>query len=189
MDDIVMQALLKWPNVPACFGWLGLDSRGNWFMRDNQAQAAGSFCGGSLAAKGSQLKHDKLIDFIGRNYDADETGQWFFQNGPQRVYVELAVTPLIWRVASDFSVQDHVGRSAVVTRCLTDERGCVYFESDRGFGLVHTADMSHVGDAVEQGLWIPELTEHGSFEVLYGFKKSPESLQNRERIPQAVSRL
>ena len=34
MDDIVKQALAKWPNVPNCYGRLGLDARGNWYMRD-----------------------------------------------------------------------------------------------------------------------------------------------------------
>ena len=34
MDDIVKQAMAKWPNVPACWGWLGLDARGNWWLRD-----------------------------------------------------------------------------------------------------------------------------------------------------------
>ena len=62
MDDIVRQALAKWPNVPHCYGWLGLDARGNWYMRDDRTQAAGSF----PAAKGSLLRHDKLIDFIQR---------------------------------------------------------------------------------------------------------------------------
>src|SRR5512133_1119822 len=98
MDDIVKQALAKWPNVPACYGWLGLDARGNWFMRDERAQALGPFAGGSHPSKGSMLKHDKLIDFIGRNYQSDAGGRWFFQNGPQCVYVELEATPLIWRV-------------------------------------------------------------------------------------------
>jgi hypothetical protein len=83
MDDIVKAALAKWPNVPACHGWLGLDSRGQWHMRDDAAQAAGPF----PQSKGSVLRHDKLIAFIQRNYAADDAGQWFFQNGPQRVYV------------------------------------------------------------------------------------------------------
>jgi hypothetical protein len=179
MDDIVKQALLKWPNVPACYGWLGLDSRGNWFMRDDQAQAQGPFCGGSVASKGSQLKHGKLIDFIGRNYAADDKGQWFFQNGPQRVYVELETTPLIWRVGHDFSVEDHLGRPAMVKHCLVDELGCVYFEADAGFGLVHTADMNELANAVEQGLWSPELAQRSAFEAQYGFVKSPELLQNK----------
>ena len=38
MDDIVKQAMAKWPNVPACSGWLGLDARGNWWLRDAAAQ-------------------------------------------------------------------------------------------------------------------------------------------------------
>ena len=103
MDDIVKQALAKWPNVPDCYGWLGLDARGNWYMRDDRAQAAGSFSNGTPLSKGSLLKHEKLIDFIHRNYQADERGQWSFQNGPQRVYVELEVAPLIWRINADFS--------------------------------------------------------------------------------------
>ena len=43
MDDIVRAALKKWPNVPACHGWLALDARGDWYMRDERVQAAGPF--------------------------------------------------------------------------------------------------------------------------------------------------
>ena len=67
MDDIVRQAMAKWPHVPDCFGWLGLDARGNWYMRDDQAQALGPFAGGTRFAKGSVLTHEKLIAFIERN--------------------------------------------------------------------------------------------------------------------------
>ncbi|MCD6666313.1 MAG: DUF2946 family protein, partial [Hydrogenophaga sp.] len=28
MDEIVKAAMAKWPQVPACYGWLGLDARG-----------------------------------------------------------------------------------------------------------------------------------------------------------------
>jgi hypothetical protein len=69
MDDIVKQALAKWPHVPHCYGWLGLDARGNWFMRDNQAQAHWGRFPAAPGSKGSQLKHDKLIEFIQRNYE------------------------------------------------------------------------------------------------------------------------
>src|SRR3569832_2833913 len=78
MDDSVRQAIAKWPNVPHCWGWLGLDARGNWYMRDDRAQAAGPF----PQSKGSVLRHEKLIDFIHRNYESDDAGRWFFQNGP-----------------------------------------------------------------------------------------------------------
>lgn len=179
MDDIVKQALVKWPNVPDCYGWLGLDARGNWFMRDDRVQAQGPFAGGTLQSKGSQLKHDKLIEFIHRNYEADAQGQWFFQNGPQRVYVELEVTPLIWRVNQDFSIQDHTGKPARVQRCLLDEFGRVYLDADTGLGLVHTMDMGHAADAVEQGLWVPQDMPSADMPVRFNYVLSPQALQQK----------
>ena len=71
MDDIVKQALAKWPNVPDCYGWLGLDARGRWYLRDDATQVAGAF----PQSKGQLLEHDKLIAFIERNYEADAGGQ------------------------------------------------------------------------------------------------------------------
>jgi hypothetical protein len=178
MDDIVKQAMAKWPNVPHCYGWLGLDARGNWYMRDDRAQALGRFDSGTPGCKGSLLKHDKLIDFIGRNYSADAFGQWFFQNGPQRVYVELLATPLVWRIQGDYSVKDHIGRSARVQRCWLDELGHLYLEADTGFGLVHTQDVALGAEAVEQGLWVPQEILLQSLPVQFGFVKSPQILQN-----------
>ncbi|SFD33030.1 DUF2946 family protein [Massilia yuzhufengensis] len=99
MDDIVKQAMAKWPNVPHCYGWLGLDARGNWRMRDEAAQQAG--------APGDKLANTKLAGFINRNYGHDDKGRWYFQNGPQRVYVNLESTPFIARTdpAQGFVVQ------------------------------------------------------------------------------------
>ena len=85
MDDIVRQALAKWPNVPDCYGWLLLDRRGNWRMRDEAVQHAGGL--------GTPIRHAALNAFIARNYDVDANGQWYFQNGPQRVFVELEPKP------------------------------------------------------------------------------------------------
>ena len=51
MDDIVKQALAKWPNVPHCYGWLGLDARGNWYMRDDRTQAPVSYTHLTLPTK------------------------------------------------------------------------------------------------------------------------------------------
>ena len=151
-----MAALAKWPNVPHCYDWLGLDARGNWWMRDQQAQAAGPFATGSPQSKGSLLQHEKLIGFIARNYGADARGQWFFQNGPQRVYVELQATPYVWRIAPDLCVAAHTGEPARPQRCVLDERGHVYLETDLGFGLVHTQDVVLAAQAIEQGLWVPQ---------------------------------
>lgn len=176
MDDIVKQALAKWPHVPDCYGWLGLDARGNWFMRDDSAQALGPFISGNRLSKGSQLRHDKLIDFIQRNYESDQQGQWFFQNGPQRVYVELAATPFIWRVKGDFSIEDHAGHAARLQRCLLDEQGHLYLETDTGFGLVHSMDMGHAADAVEQGLWVPQEVQAQDLPKRFAFVTSPQAL-------------
>ena len=96
MDPIVAAALKKWPNVPHCYGWLALDARGDWYMRDDRIQAAGPF----PRVKGSRIEHEKLREFIARNYGHDESGAWFFQNGPQRVYVELEAAPYVWRLAA-----------------------------------------------------------------------------------------
>ena len=173
MDDIVKQAMAKWPNVPDCYGWLGLDGRGSWYMRDDRVQALGSFGSGIPGSKGSELRHGKLIDFIARNYAPDPRGCWYFQNGPQRVYVELQATPLIWRLQPDGSVQDHIGRGAVVQGSWLDEAGHFYLEADRGFGLVHTQDMVLAALAVEQGLWTPKDAQQGQLQTLFGFVKSP----------------
>ena len=112
MDDIVKQAMAKWPTVPDCYGWLGLDARGNWYMRDDRAQHCGSFASGQPGAKGSMLQHVKLVDFIERNYASDATGHWFFQNGPQRVFVELEATPRVWRVDAHGAISTHAGLQA-----------------------------------------------------------------------------
>ena len=189
MDDIVRQAIAKWPNVPDCYGWLGLDARGNWYMRDDKAQAAGPFAhfassgadgaGAGAASKGSLLRHEKLVDFIQRNYERDASGRWFFQNGPQRVYVELEATPLIWRVdaAPGHAVTAHTGLPARVQRCFVDEHGHLYLETDLGFGLVHTLDMMHAADAVEQGLWLAEELLQADLPVRFAYVPSPELLQ------------
>ncbi len=87
MDELVKQAMVKWPTVPHCYGWLGLDARGAWRMRDERAQ--------DLGLAGEKIVHPALLAFINRNYDVDERGCWYFQNGPQRVYVTLETAPYI----------------------------------------------------------------------------------------------
>lgn len=171
MDDIVRQAMAKWPNVPHCYGWLGLDARGGWYMRDDRVQAAGPF----PLAKGSLLKHDKLLDFIHRNYDADAQGQWFFQNGPQRVYVELEATPWIWRLGADHTVTSHTGRLAQARACVLDEQGRLYLDTDIGFGLVHTQDVLQAADAIEQGLWTPQDLSAADLPARFGYQPSPQA--------------
>jgi hypothetical protein len=169
MDDIVRQAIAKWPNVPHCYGWLGLDARGGWYMRDDRTQAAGPF----PHAKGSLLRHQKLIDFIHRNYERDEGGRWFFQNGPQRVYVELEAAPLVLRIDAAGAVQDHTGELLQATECVIDEHGRLYLGTQRGLGLVHTLDMHHAADLVEAGRWSPQELRREELPRRFGFVPSP----------------
>ena len=171
MDDIVRQALAKWPHVPDCYGWLGLDARGHWYLRDTAVQAAGPF----PQAKGSLLQHDKLIAFIARNYEADAQGQWFFQNGPQRVYAELEAAPWVWRIEPDYSLQSHTGQAAQALECLVDEAGRVYLATALGPGLVHTLDVPLAAVAVEQGLWVPQAVQADALPLRYGFVASPSA--------------
>lgn len=176
MDDIVKQALAKWPNVPDCWGWLGLDQRGNWWLRDEVAQAQGNF----LQSKGSLLEHEKLRAFIARNYEANAQGHWFFQNGPQRVYVELENTPMVWRVHADGRVVSHTGIAAQkVQECIVDEHGQLYLYAQGVLGIVHTQDMVHAAQAVEQGQWALQEAPYATLPQRFGFVRSPESAQQR----------
>ena len=180
MDDIVKAALKKWPNVPHCHGWLALDARGDWYMRDERIQLAGPF----PQVKGSRIQHDKLKAFVERNYAADDAGRWFFQNGPQRVYVQLEAAPWVWRVqwpdagtaapnGAAPTVTSHTGLAAQVRSCWLDAQGRLYLDTDLGFGIVHSQDMLDAAQAVEQGRWTPEPLDAADAPARFGFVREP----------------
>jgi hypothetical protein len=172
MDEIVKAALKKWPQVPHCYAWLALDARGDWYMRDDRTQAAGPF----PRIKGSRILHEALREFIHRNYESDEAGCWFFQNGPQRVYVELEAAPWIWRVgglAHAPELVSHTGRTARAAAAWVDEAGRLFIDSDIGLGIVHTLDMDRAADAVEAGIWQPGEVEFAALPARFGYCLSP----------------
>jgi hypothetical protein len=175
MDEIVIAALKKWTHVPHCRGWLGLDARGDWYMRDEAAQAAGAF----PQVKGSRIVHEALLGFIGRNYERDDAGCWFFQNGPQRVYVELEAAPWVWRlqpVGQGIEVRSHTGllMKQVHAACV-DERGRLFLATELGLGLVHSLDMDVAAHAVEEGTWRPHPVPFEDLLRRYGDVLSPEA--------------
>jgi hypothetical protein len=172
MDDIVRAALLKWPHVPHCYGWLALDARGSWYMRDDRIQAAGPF----PQVKGSRIYHEKLREFIHRNYGHDETGAWFFQNGPQRVYVELEAAPYVWRVdaALGWPVQAHTGQAAAVRSAWLDERGRLFLDTELGYGLVHTLDTGIAALALEAGQWPLQELPFARMPARFGYTLRPQ---------------
>jgi hypothetical protein len=173
MDEIVRAALAKWPNVPACRGWLGLDSRAQWYLRDDATQAAGGF----PESRGSLIEHPGLREFIQRNYAADDDGAWFFQNGPQRVYVELEAAPLILRLTrvdgAQVSIETHCGSAVACKAVLSDELGRVFIATELGLGLVHSLDMDIVADQVENGVWQVEAVRQAELPQRFGFIRSP----------------
>lgn len=137
MDDIVKQAMAKWPNVPHCYGWLALDARGNWRMRDEAAQRAG--------APGDKLANAALVGFINRNYAHDDKGRWYFQNGPQRVYVNLEATPFIARTdpAQGFVLQTGQALAAVEAAYMSDA-GAVILQAGEIVAQLDDRDVAQV---------------------------------------------
>lgn len=127
MDAWVQRALAKWPNVPALFGWLGLDRRGNWLIQ------------------GERISHARIVSTIARNYGVDAHGRWFFQNGPQRGYIAIEYAPLILRVQSDDRLLAHTGRYVEQAKALyLDEQGSATLDTDAGAALVDGADLAWV---------------------------------------------
>jgi Protein of unknown function (DUF2946) len=146
MDDIVARAMAKWPNVPAVYGWLALDRRGRWTIRN------GSAAGTSDTDAGFEpVANPKLSEFIGRNYCHDRQGCWYFQNGPQRVYVDLAYTPLVYRIAraNPLSFETHAGVACAELRAAyMDEAGNLLLVTEHGPGLLLDRDLPRALEAL-----------------------------------------
>lgn len=118
-------AAAKWPDVPACYGWLGLDRHGGWRL------------------KGDVVRHAGLRAFINRHYRADDAGNWIFQNGPQTVYVTLDYTPLVFRLDLDGNLTAHTGVApGPVVAAYLDEEGSVLLHTGLGIGLLDDRDLS-----------------------------------------------
>jgi hypothetical protein len=131
MDEMVARSLAKWPNVPAVYGWLSLDRRGNWRI------------------KGEKIANAALRDFIGRNYEADERGCWFFQNGPQRVFVSLAYTPLVVHFDSGDRLLDQRGLAFHAEQALLDDEGSVLLAGGGSVALLDDRDLERYADRAE----------------------------------------
>lgn len=143
MDSIVEQALIKWPNVPHCFGWLGLDARGAWRMQTPRHSASTATDIPAKKAAGEKIRHPVLLDFINRNYTHDAQGRWYFQNGPQRVYIDLENTPYIARTdpAGYFPLHTGAQMRCVETAWLS-EQGKVYLQQKNKVALLDDRDIA-----------------------------------------------
>ncbi len=144
MDDIVKQAMAKWPNVPNCYGWLALDARGAWRMRDERAQ--------HLNLAGDKVVQAALLAFINRNYAADERGCWYFQNGPQRVYLNLEATPFIARTDPALGLVLHTGEAVEqITRALMTGEGAIILLADGKVAQLDDRDLGQLMASIDIG--------------------------------------
>ncbi len=144
MDDIVRKAMARWPDVPAVYGWLGLDRRGRWTI------------------KGEPIGNAIVRAFIDRNYLGDEQGRWYFQNGPQRVFVALAYTPLVvhFEAAALF---DHCGGPFQLVEAFVDDEGSVLMLGKTGIGLLDDRDLAAYADRAQGLSAIDRLAAPGRF--------------------------
>ena len=126
MDEQVLAAMARWPSVPAVAGWLSLDVRGQWRLHpDGRGREGGP---------GTSISNAQILAFMSRNYSHDNQGRWFFQNGPQRVYVRLDATPRIAQIApSGQGLIDHTERPCSAPRAwLIDEQSQLYLVDTQG---------------------------------------------------------
>ena len=127
--------MAKWPDAPAVFGWLGLDRRGRWRL------------------EGERIGNEAANRFIDRNYARDEAGRWFFQNGPQRVFVTLEYAPFVYRLDDAGTLTAHTGRTARTARAaFLDEGQNLTVVTDLGPGLVDDRDL----EALSERLGFPD---------------------------------
>ena len=177
MDDIVKAALQEVAQRArtAMAGWR-LTRAATGTCATTACKHAGPF----PQVKGSRILHDKLREFIHRNYAADEAGCWFFQNGPQRVYVELEAAPWVWRLSTHAGrtlIHSHSDIAATFASAWLDEHGRLFLATELGLGLVHTLDMGLAADAVERGEWAPVEARFDTLPGRFGYCLSPAATQ------------
>jgi Protein of unknown function (DUF2946) len=133
MDEIVVRSMLKWPDVPAVYGWLSLDRRGNWMIK-------------TVARRFERIAHAAVREFIARNYAADAEGRWYFQNGPQRVFVALDYTPWVYRLAdTGQGILAHTGAVPLALEAVfLDDAGALLFKTEFGIGVLLDRDLPAV---------------------------------------------
>lgn len=148
MDEQVIAAMARWPNVPAVYGWLSLSESGQWRLHPGgDALLRPDSCGEPITSP-------QILAFIDRNYDADALGQWYFQNGPQQVYVRLDAAPFVAHTTIDASsgrlrLRTHTGLDVRDLNALyLDEHGRMYAATDRGACLIAGRDLPALLDAL-----------------------------------------
>jgi len=149
MDQSVKDALARWPNVPAVYGWLSLDARGRWRLHP-QGQA-------NEGGPGEPITNTQILEFIGRNFDHDDVGRWFFQNGPQRVFVRLDAAPYVLRLADDNrGLVTHTDAAVgSATGWWLDDAGQLFASTPLGAGIVLDRDLQPLLETLQTAAGAP----------------------------------
>ena len=140
MDQSVLDAIARWPDVPSVTGWLSLNCRGLWRLHPLGDAARGG--------PGESITNVQILQFMDRNYAHDAHGAWFFQNGPQRVYARLDAAPYILRFDPGTGMlSTHNGLDVTrVDGWITDDAGNLYAGTDLGPGRVDDRDLPALAD-------------------------------------------
>lgn len=134
MDPAVINAMAKWPNVPVCHGWLTLDARGRWRLGADRSEI---------------VRHAGLAGFLSRNYAVNDAGEWFCQNGPQRVFVTLETTPFVLHLDAAGQFNTHTGSHIKQpSAALVDVTGRLYIVSELGASAVDDRDLGRLFDGL-----------------------------------------
>lgn len=135
MDQSVKDAIARWPDVPAVFGWLSLDGRGRWRLHPQGLATQGG--------EGESITNTQILEFINRNYGHDDAGRWFFQNGPQRVFVRLDAAPFVLRLSDDNRrLLTHTNTPVEsVSGWWLDDAGQLYAMTPAGGGIALDRDL------------------------------------------------
>lgn len=136
MDKLVNAAMKKWPNVPAIYYRLYLSARGQWHLFDvDHAKPSAA----------TLVLSEKLTAFIQRNYAVDERGCWYFQNGPQRVYVQLAKAPYIAYLSASGQLYTHTDLHITTFESWwLNDLGELYVQCEHGPALIASSDVERV---------------------------------------------
>lgn len=132
LDRTVIAAMAKWPDVPDVYNWLLLDARGRYRVRARDYEVSRRF---------DTIGNPAVVEFIARNTAHDDTGRWYFQNGPQRVFLNFEVTPFIARLQPQGMPLLHTGTPVTrIAAVWIDQHAAAILETDAGPALIDDRD-------------------------------------------------
>lgn len=151
MDDQVVAAMSRWPDIPAVFGWLSLNRQGQWRIHpQGDSGSADSNGKAAVLPEGEAITNLQILQFINRNYCSDAQGRWYFQNGPQRVFVRLDAAPyILLTTGTGLALQTH---NELPVRHISgwwlDDEGKLYAGTEHGPGLIAGRDTVGLFEAL-----------------------------------------